>query len=1313
MDFISEIITELLAYISRRKADYRFRRRKYKPASRNYVKAAERYLALDEHSKVGFAYRRIAECYHEIKVPLKEEERKNFRTTIAYYSKAAEAFMAAGEHLHAGDCYENASKTYDELLELDKAVDYALRSVVEYEKSGDMLSTSHAYLYTAVCQEKVGRLDDAAGSYGRAGELNMQISDYRRSASSYIKAAGCYRNVGLLDKALSALANSTNASLKMRDYSQMSQTYGEMAELHLKMGDFKNAVYYHKKAAELRFDNQEYSESGLSYFRIGELHESKKDYRNALDKYLQSAQVSLNAKKFEQAAVAYEMAGDCYEKLGDMLKASEYYVYAAKTNTSAGKTKEAAKAYDRAAKNLAEQAEARFIEKDFKSAAFYFEKAVECYTSMEDYFKAGGIYVKKAEAHARALEGENARDSYINAAESYLKAGDLKSAGYDYKMAGEYGKSAQAYLRYAEKKNLENDDLQTGEGYKQAGRAYSKYGADAERRESYNKAIFYFEKIRKGKSSLKDQRQMADSSESAGECYLDMSDFKNAEHYFAEAAELYSGTGFTLGENLSNAFLNKVKGELSMELGRHAEAIEMLKKSLDLFGVSMASGRFDGDFTGYLEEQKQTVENLIYKIERKPDIELLADKQSYTFTDTLLVVNAVLNNNGSYPIYSINFLSHLPDEFKVSRPPVAIKELKPKESAVVSAELTVSTAGDYIITPFEIFYSDDRENKYVKASNESSIVVDERPPDDFKNFRLAVEVYLRYARMQLSNKNYFYAGEGFKKAAEVYGRFNTDERLKEYYQSAIKAFSEYIKTQAGDTADLVLLERTGDAFWSIAETSDAIGLLDDAIGSYGKASVYYGKSGVRDKESIVNALVAKTEAKKAIEHGDYARASEMLSTTIEYFNEALNKGGLDASKIKFIQRHNSEANTLVDKIKNIPVVALNVNAPGEVPVGKPFTVEAVLMNLSDLTLRDIRFIMKAPEDFAVKRAPPQLSEAPPRSTKSVSIELAAAKKGGYSFKPLDVFYTDDKNNGYMHGSNKVSINVVEEKSPEGTAESVGGEPEGKPDVAIRLSDPPMAIREVALRIPAVLENNSAYTVTGLRFLVNAPPDFDVLETPEVIKELKDGARESLSISLLPHKEGTYTFRPVEIFYRDSQGNRFFKSSGDVTVRVLSAEMARGVSSATIEAGMTYLLEDEDRTSSIELVKKQTAAGCAVLYVTRINPAQIVAAHNLTDVKFIWMTDVKEEGAYATSSSPQDISISISDFIDSNKKTFILLEGFEYLIDHSGFTLALEFLKFQRDKVSKKDSRLLILLDPNALETKQLQRLEHECILYVK
>ena len=868
--------------------------------------------------------------------------------------------------------------------------------------------------------------------------------------------------------------------------------------------------------------------------------------------YLQSAEITLNAKSYEQAALSYEKVGDCYEKMGDPLKASEYYVYAAKTMVAAGKPKSAVNTFERAGVNFLEEAESLLVDKDYSNALSYYGKAAECFIGLGEYAKAGDIFIKKAEAHSKLGQEQLVRECFVLAAENFLKAKDEKSAGYAYKMVGEFDKSSLNYTRYAEKKAKSGDDFQAGEGCILAARSFSSMGEDAKRRDSYNLALWHYGKVLKESHSESKEgiQLLADAAERMGECYVDVSDLHNAEKYLRQAVDLYNKIGNTVGNSLSNAMLSRVRGEFALELGNHSQAMEYFAYSARAFNDLIKSGKFESDFVDYLNQHLDSVQNLIYKIELKPEIDLVVDKSIYAFTDSDILVNGVLYNNGKNNINTITFISHLPEQFTLVKIPPEIKVLKPGESLRVTAELRVKNPGEHVLKPFEIFYRDDKGNKYVKASNESLIYALERPPEDFKNSRMAVEVYVRYANTHIANKNYFYAGDGFKKAAEIYGTFNTDKKTAEYYESAINAYGDYIKSQPLDSEDFVILGFIGDAFWNIAESHESMGNLDGAIKNYRQALSYFEKSNSKVKISFGNALLSKTQAKKSIESGSWEDASELLSKSTEFLSETLKKGGLNATQMKLVDRHMAEVKLLMDKIKETPVVSLSIDVPRTVNAGRGFQMKIVVANPGGLSLKNMKLMVNVPDGFVIENTPAESFDLPPKSSKDFSIDVTASIPGEYIFKPVQLFYNDNKGNGFMRGSSELKITVLRDEEAK-AAEEVSAD--ARPEVNVYFKQPERSLVGVKLMLEGVIENTGVVTVNGLRFISSVPQEFEVSEVPEVIKELKGNSKQNISLGVTPLQEGEYTFKPLEMFYRDPHGNRYFKGSSDIKLKVVRPE----------------------------------------------------------------------------------------------------------------------------------------------------------------
>jgi hypothetical protein len=157
-----------------------------------------------------------------------------------------------------------------------------------------------------------------------------------------------------------------------------------------------------------------------------------------------------------------------------------------------------------------------------------------------------------------------------------------------------------------------------------------------------------------------------------------------------------------------------------------------------------------------------------------------------------------------------------------------------------------------------------------------------------------------------------------------------------------------------------------------------------------------------------------------------------------------------------------------------------------------------------------------------------------------------------------------------------------------------------------------------------------------------------------------------------------------------------------------AEAPTQSADSELDSGLTYLLLETRPERSIAVFVGEMKKGSKGLYITRSNPNQVKKKFDLGDAKVCWLTGVRAGEGIVSVSGLQELSILVSNFIDENKKSIILLDGVEYLISNNDFSIVLRLLQQIRDKVSTSDSKMLIPLNPNALESRQLTLLEREC-----
>ena len=158
------------------------------------------------------------------------------------------------------------------------------------------------------------------------------------------------------------------------------------------------------------------------------------------------------------------------------------------------------------------------------------------------------------------------------------------------------------------------------------------------------------------------------------------------------------------------------------------------------------------------------------------------------------------------------------------------------------------------------------------------------------------------------------------------------------------------------------------------------------------------------------------------------------------------------------------------------------------------------------------------------------------------------------------------------------------------------------------------------------------------------------------------------------------------------------------------EPQKAPSEAPLDPGSTYLIPEQNPQRSVAIFLEELKAGMKGLFITRSNPNHVRKKHDLGDTKVCWLTGVRAGGEIMSVSGLQELSILISNFIDENPHSVILLDGVEYLISNNDFQIVLRLMQQLRDKVSTSESKMIIPVNPEALDGKQLTLLQRECHL---
>jgi hypothetical protein len=144
-------------------------------------------------------------------------------------------------------------------------------------------------------------------------------------------------------------------------------------------------------------------------------------------------------------------------------------------------------------------------------------------------------------------------------------------------------------------------------------------------------------------------------------------------------------------------------------------------------------------------------------------------------------------------------------------------------------------------------------------------------------------------------------------------------------------------------------------------------------------------------------------------------------------------------------------------------------------------------------------------------------------------------------------------------------------------------------------------------------------------------------------------------------------------------------------------------------GYIYLLKESHgcRFMAVDVFIDLVMHNEAGLYITRKYPPKVRDELGLRKTPIFWLTRDRD---YKFSLNPADmVSIIevIRDFISKSERSVVFLEGIEYLIVQNDLDSVIKFIESLDDSISKTNSKVIISVDPSAIDEKGLHLLERE------
>ena len=113
-----------------------------------------------------------------------------------------------------------------------------------------------------------------------------------------------------------------------------------------------------------------------------------------------------------------------------------------------------------------------------------------------------------------------------------------------------------------------------------------------------------------------------------------------------------------------------------------------------------------------------------------------------------------------------------------------------------------------------------------------------------------------------------------------------------------------------------------------------------------------------------------------------------------------------------------------------------------------------------------------------------------------------------------------------------------------------------------------------------------------------------------------------------------------------------------------------------------------------------------LAITRTPPESLKTIYDLEKTPFIWLSKIEGPNTISPIYINSIMNL-IKDFIENAKESVIILEGLEYIISQNNFDIVIKFIQALRDLILIENSRLIIPLNKDMFNRKEITQIEKE------
>lgn len=152
------------------------------------------------------------------------------------------------------------------------------------------------------------------------------------------------------------------------------------------------------------------------------------------------------------------------------------------------------------------------------------------------------------------------------------------------------------------------------------------------------------------------------------------------------------------------------------------------------------------------------------------------------------------------------------------------------------------------------------------------------------------------------------------------------------------------------------------------------------------------------------------------------------------------------------------------------------------------------------------------------------------------------------------------------------------------------------------------------------------------------------------------------------------------------------------------KVRRSAKKYELRRGLSFIVKEQKAVKSFEIFTDQVTHNIQGLCITRQYPAAVRQEWGLEETPIIWLSNQLGK-VYVNPANIGILGDTIIRFIEKSDDSVIMIDGIEFLIVNNGFDKVLKMVHRITEVVMEFKSRVIISVDPRALEVREMALLE--------